>query len=162
MAEQITPVKHINNKTAGVNPKDVMKSGKPVFMIRMFGIIQGVKNFEDRRSGDVKTVFIGDFRAVGPKGETYESDKLFLFKSLEEKLSSAFKSSGEKAQEFAYDITAIPDNKAATGYIYQAKGVIPTATNDALAALSKELGNTPLPVEASEAPKVDAAKGGKK
>ena len=95
----ITPVKHINNKTAGVNPKDVVKSGKPLFMIRMFGIIQGVKNFEDRRSGDVKTVFIGDFRAMGPMGETYESDKLFLFKSLEEKLASAFKSSGEKAQE---------------------------------------------------------------
>jgi len=158
--QQITPVKHINNKTAGVNPKEVIKSGKPLFMIRMYGIIQGVKNFEDRRSGDVKTVFIGDFRAMGPKGETYESEKLFLFKSLEEKLASAFKSSGEKAQEFAYDITAIPDDKAATGYVYQAKGVIPTATNDALAVLSKELGSTPLPTAEGEAPAL--AKGGKK
>lgn len=144
-AQGATQVKHINNKSANVNPKDAIKTGKPVFMIRMFGIIQGVKNFEDKRSGDLKTVFLGDFRAVGPKGELYESDKLFLFKALEEKLESAFKSGDGKAIEFAYDVSAIPDDKAATGYVYQARSVIPTATNDRLAALATTVGANALP-----------------
>jgi len=153
-ATQITPVKHINNKTAKVDPSTVLTTKQPVFMIRMFGIIQSVKNFEDRRSNDMKTVFIGDFRATGPKGEVYESDKLFAFKSLEEKLVGEFRSGGEKAIEFGYDIFALPDDKSATKYSYQAKSIIKTVTNDHLAALSQLVGSVVLP---TTEPETDAA-----
>lgn len=144
----VTTVKHINQKTAGVDPKEAIKTEKPVFMLRITGVIQGVKNFEDRRSGDVKTVFLGEFAGVGPKGQIYTSDKMFTFRGLEEKFASAFKAGEEKAVEFSYDIHALPDAKSATGYVYAAKSVIPTATTDRLGALLKIAGEHALPVDA--------------
>jgi hypothetical protein len=160
-AVQVTPVKQINNKTAGVNPRDAVLTGKPVFMQRIYGVIQGVKNFEDRKSGDVKTVFIGEFVAVGATGNTFTAENMFAFKQLEEKLVGVFKSGEGKEVEFSYDIQAIPDEKSATGYVYTARSVLPTATSERLAGLAKSLAEHPMPsmdAPVAEAPKPEAAK----
>jgi hypothetical protein len=140
-----SPVKHINAKIAGVDPRDAVRTEAPVYMVRIFGIVQGVKMFEDRRSGDSKTVFIGEFVAVGPDGSQYTSDKMFAFKALEEKLASGYKSSGEQAVEFGYDITSLPDEKSATGYVYRAESIIATQTSDRLAAMTKAVSQIPSP-----------------
>lgn len=153
--QNVTPVKHINAKSAGMNPKDCIRMNAPVFMIRIWGVLTGLKNFEDKKSGDLKTSFIGEFMGQGPKGDLYSADKMFCFKALEEKLAASFTSGGEKAIEFAYDIIASPDEKSVTGYVYGAKSVIPTASSDRLSALQAAISDKPL--LGVETPKTDAS-----
>ena len=158
----VLTVKHLNSKTGGRNPKEAVKTEKPIFMMRIYGIINSVKTFEDRNN-DVKTAFLGDFRGVGHDGKQYESDKCYLFKSLEEKMVSVHKASGEKPVEFGYDISAVPDDKSNTGYVYQAKAILQTATSDRLAKLNETMSQHAIPgVPANEDKKEAAAVGKKK
>lgn len=150
MSEAI-PVKHLNVKSAGVNPRDAVKNsanpnGKNVFMIRMYGVLQGVKSFEDKKSSEVKFVMLGEFVGKGPDGKTYVSDKMFCFRALEDKMRSSFDSGDQKAMEFGYDVTAVPDEKSSTGYSYQAVSVIKSQVSDRLATLAAQLdAEKPLP-----------------
>lgn len=154
-------VKNLTHKTGlKADPRDLKKDDKPIFITRISGVVEKVKSFEDRK-GKMQTVFIGDFIAQGADGQTYSSEKLYLFKQLEEKLSATFSSGGDKAVEFSYDVFANYDEKSVTRYAYAAHGVTPTATSDRMAALMEKVGKTPMPTT-GEAVNAETAKGGKK
>lgn len=156
--------KNVTHKTGGPDPRDVKKDSPPLFMCRLTGVLESVKSFEDR-TGTMKTVFVGDFFATGADGKLYQSEKMYVFKQLEEKLAGAWKSGGELAQEFSYDVFALFDEKSATRYVYQARPCVPTATNDRLAHLMEKVNAVPLPTVSAEAGKMAEeakAKGTKK
>lgn len=160
-APAIATVKHINQKTGGVNPREAVKQSKSIYMGRVFGVTTDVKHFEDK-AGDPKTYFVGEFRFIAPDGAQSESEKLYMFKALEEKMESVFKSGGEKAVEFGYDIFAAPDDKAGTGYVYQAKTLLATATSDRLGKLTSQLAETAMPGVETESAKPATKAAGKK
>lgn len=142
------PLKQLTHKTGfATDPRDLKKDDKPIFISRVSGVIEKVKAFEDRK-GKEQTVFIGDFIVQGADGKKYSSDKLYLFKQLEEKLSGTFTASGDKAVEFSYDVYAGYDEKSVTRYAYAAESVIKTATSDRMAKLLEESGKKPLPTVA--------------
>lgn len=170
-------VKHINVKTGGANPRDAVRGSKDtadkaVFMLRIWGVIMGVKSFEDKKDGNLKYVFVGEFMAQNEAGALYSSEKMFCFKAMEDKFRAAYESGGERSIEFAYDISAVTDAKSSTGYSYLAKSVIPTVASDRLAALAEQIKDKPLasantnlaPAPATEtpAPAAPAAQGSKK
>lgn len=149
---EYTPVKSINQKSAGIDPKDAIRTKAPVKMVTIFGVVTSVKLFEDKRSGDLKTKFIGEFRATSPDGtKGYQSDVLYCFRALEEKLSSVHAAGDNKPVEFAYEIVASPDDKSATGYGYAAKTLIATASSDRLNAIEAQLQKLAAPA-APESP----------
>lgn len=152
---EYVPVKNLNAKSAGIDPKTARKlnGGEFVRMIRIYGLVTGIKNFEDRKSGDVKTKLLGDFRAESPDGtKGWSADVLFVFRALEDKLTSTFKAGGEKPLEFAYDIVASPDEKSVTGYVYGAKPLIQTASSDRLNAIAEALAKRDEQAQTQEAP----------
>ncbi len=163
--ETIT-VKNINPKVAGVNSRDVMKmdADATLPMCRIFGVLEGSKTFVDKKSGEDRQVLKGEFRAISPDGtKNYESDSLFTFKALDEKLLTTLKAGGGIAVEFGYDISVKQNGKSITGYEYVAKTLIATAASNRLFALAKHLeGIAPLQIAAApavaETPTVDTKK----
>lgn len=158
--------KNINHKSGGGAPadvKDVIRNNAPVYMGRLYGLMTGVKVLQNRRTGDEMTCLLGEFRSESPDGTAgLESDRMFVYRALEEKLVSTFKSGGEKPVEFGYDITAVPDDKSSTNYSFSAKSIFATATSDRLNAISKTTAEAPRPGIAAAPPVADAPPADKK
>lgn len=142
-----TPLPDINIKKIGGDPKQAVKLEKTVYVGRIFGELTDVKT-KEARNGDSYQYLVGVFRAVGPDGKKFESEKLYLPGGIMEALEAAFKSGGEKPIEFGYDFFALYDADTVLNYRYSAKTLIKTAASDRLAAMAGEMEKLKVPKEA--------------
>lgn len=139
----IEVIPQMNVKSIGGQPKLAASSKQTVFCGRFFGEVTAMKT-KEQRNGNFYSYFVGEFRAIGPDGKHYSSEKLFLFGSLSEKIESMLKSSNSPV-EFAVDIFATPSDKAGVGYVYASKSLIETAASDRIAKIAESLDGHALP-----------------
>jgi hypothetical protein len=150
---KVAPIAQMTIKTLGCDPKDAIRQEKQVFMCRIYGEATSAKT-KEARSGDAYTYLIGIFRGERPSKsdaekaegpvQSYESEKLFLPSSFQEKIESQLTATGKPVQ-FGYDIYSTPDANVTVGYRYAAAAVVETAASDRLAVMASELLSKPLP-----------------
>lgn len=159
------PLSQMTIKNCGCDPRQAIRDGKQVFMIRIFGEATASKT-KEARNGDEYTYLIGSFRGVRPsltpqeKADfgaevIFESDKLFLPSTLQEKIEATLATS-KNAVQFGYDIYSTPDKDVTVGYRYAAAAIVDTQATDRLDAMAESLTAKALP--GSVKPKKDAAK----
>lgn len=71
--------------------------------------------------------------------EVFTSEKLYMFRAMEEKLQAAFETSKGEPVDFAYDITAFPSEASPTGYAYRAQSLMETKASNRLAEIASKL-----------------------
>jgi hypothetical protein len=140
-----TVIRQMSIKEIGSDPKDAIRSGKQVYMGRVWGEAAAVVSKEDRK-GQIYHFAVGEFRARNNKGEEFESDKLFLPGSISDKLFAEIRvAEGEKKSlAFGFDVFSNPDNSS-LGYSYSSRSILKTAVTDRLKAMSEELAAIPMP-----------------
>ncbi len=145
----INPLAQMTVKTTGADPKEAIRQGKQVFLVRIFGEATAAKTKEDRK-GDAYSYLIGLFRAERPaKGDEkevqlFEAEKLFLPGAIQEKIEAQLATSNKPVQ-FGYDLFATPDNNVTAGYRYAAATIIETQATDRLKVIAESLTSKALP-----------------
>lgn len=135
------PIRQMNQKALGIDPKAVRKMPKGSMMKLgvFFGVVEGIKTVESRY-GDTNSMFIGEFRAIHPlTGKFFYSEKAFFFGAVSQKLAATFHSGGGKPVEFAYEISSQEDETAQIGYTYVAVTLIPTVASSRVDSIAQAI-----------------------
>lgn len=107
-------------------------------LMRVVGIASGISTGEG--DNGPWTGLKGQFRATNlVTGEEFSSGKCFLPNIAQDMIVGALMAETSNAVEFAFDVSAIFDETAATSYVYSAESLIPPTENDPLAMLYKGL-----------------------
>lgn len=153
-----------NAKAAAAAPK----IGDRVPLARFYGVANGVKVKEDKRTGEFHSALKGTFRAlvtqpeVETNGKLFNSGLLYLPGGIHEMIEAplmAAEAAGETGEvKFAVDIWAVRNGNAA-GFSYGATILGEPRQNDPLAEMEEMLAglSAPVPTPAIEAPKEETA-----
>jgi hypothetical protein len=161
MTEKTRVLRKLSTKTIlGARPKPPEER---TFLYRLAGRINGMQAGEGDNGPWVK--FKGSFQAQRFDGTVFASPAAFFPQPFQDSLESAImerQANGEAVSiETAVDIFIVPDESAATGYVYEGEPVMEVQDDTAnlLARLNAE---TPLPAlthdKAEEKPTKKAAK----
>lgn len=138
-APEYRPISKMNVKAIGGQPHDVLKDKtKPVFCGRFFGICNGVKT-KELANHSMMTVFLGAFRAEGPEGELFESNRLNLPGSLADQMEAAVRANAPAATDFAFDVFANFNDKSPVKYDYAIRAIVKTQAENRLEELTERI-----------------------
>lgn len=142
-----TPLRAIDIKATGADPRDCIRNRATTFMCRLYGTLQDVKSTPDKRDPEKLTyTFIGDFRAMNATGKEFESERMYLPSQLRDKMIAELKTAQGNAVDFGFDVFAEEAPKSATGYAFVQRSLIENSVvADRLAVMESKLVDVPLP-----------------
>lgn len=158
-----TPKRKLSAKEIVGDVKKIFKEADPkakkIPLFKIGGFVNRYDPVETNYGTAIR--FIGDFVAVNQtSGEMFRSNRLFLPSIMTDEmtahLAAAKKRDEDASVEFGFDVSIIPDEKSATGYVYMAEPVVKVQESDAISALAAKLGVKALP--APETAKSDKGK----
>ena len=109
---------------------NVLQCGQ--FMGRATGIITGDSDYGPW------TGLLGQFRAISPKGETFDSAQCFL-PDVAQNLIIGQLQGGAQAVDFAFNITAILDEESPVGFSYRAAPLLDVSADDPIARIQQRM-----------------------
>lgn len=122
---------------------------EPHFLARFIGYANGVRPYMAKADGDrpARTEFglLGQFKGTGANGVTKESATLYIPKYLVDPVVAELSNDPEAVVEITIDLYAEYDDKAATSYIFTARG-LRARENPVMTALENSLADMPLPL----------------
>jgi hypothetical protein len=122
---------------------------KPVFLMRVLGSANGLKPYKGKQQPDGKMSpdgfgFLGNFRCIGPDNDTVNGAQLYLPKYIESMMGAALSDEDTSAVEFAFDVYAEYNAKAATLYQFTVNDLTGKAQS-ALDEMQESLKELPMP-----------------
>lgn len=148
-----------------IDRADLYKEGSDgrIPVMRVVGICTGYKAGKTVRNlptGEPQTsewfALTGQFAATNLKtGKVYRAGKCFLPNAGTDIILGCFLGLDEGAKpaiEFAFEVTAVRDDKAATGYVWETASLIEPSADDPMEKLLKQASIAALPAPEPEKP----------
>lgn len=154
-------VKKMSIKAIGCDPTEArqkVNADKIIDLCVIYGRAAGVKNGENRQTGDIWSALTGRFEAVNlqttdESKRNWNSGMVFIPGGIQEAIEGAIAAGGEKTViEFAMKISAKYDEKSPVGYVYLGSSMKPPAESDELSELRKLASEVPVKQIAAPAP----------
>lgn len=153
MLRKITP--STVTTEVGINLMQLQRPVQPQALYDLFGVVARTKQGQTDKGPWL--AFLGEFEAVTPDGEIFQSGKTHI-PVLEDLLYASLMQAQEKDPKATLQIairvgikTAPANKPSATGYEFEVQNLIPAATNNTIMALKQLAAKTSATLPAPKA-----------
>lgn len=143
-ADEMEIVSKVSIKTCGADPKEAVRQGKAVPLVRFWGYAEAIKHVINRATGDTNIALLGTFRAMNlATGQVYNSGVMYLPAGIHDMLSAPLlRSQGKEGAitdpiKFGIEVSSVPANNP-VGYTYSGKMIIKPEGEDPLSLMEED------------------------